>query len=173
MIRIDVNTNPFLKLKSQCPRLSKQCLLHFSNCLEMPNWALNALNAFRTRFCCWDAFSIGPPSHHTCGTHFDVPRTPSASLNKFSQSVDASDPTPKGCECYHIPWVLGPLLLPDEDGCAYGDCKCPWMHLTQHARDVNVITSLGCWAHFYSQTKMGVLMVIASVHSQTKMVCLW
>ena len=63
--------------------------------LEMPNWALNALNAFRTRFCCWDAFSIGPPSHHTCGTHFDVPRTPSASLNKFSQSVDAS-PNNKG-----------------------------------------------------------------------------
>ena len=42
------------------------------------------------------------------------------------------------------------------------------MHLTQHPRDVNVITSLGCWVHFYSQTKMGVLMVIASVRG-----CIW
>ena len=30
VIRIDLGTNSFLKLKSQCPRLSKECLLHLT-----------------------------------------------------------------------------------------------------------------------------------------------
>ena len=63
VIRIDLGTNSFLKLKSQCPRLSKQCMLHLTyrsvcllpvlRCCSNADTSWFFCNVSDQRFQCW------------------------------------------------------------------------------------------------------------------------